>query len=218
MLLAVIHTVWHISGRIQAMIRRPRRHRVMKSCPTSLLIEVLLYGGAPNPLIELNANDSALFCAGAVATFPTCNHTRVLGFNGWRAVQLEQDVVGSAAIDHLMLGQPGFAALGAEVRAHVTAEASRLASACPAGANMVASPDAAQDKVTPSQQQQGCGSVVVGPDSPEAVKFAPASDDDGCFVKRQYDNNCCAPTLTPCTAVANPCHMPCDMPDTLTFQ
>ena len=191
---------------------------VMKSCPTSLLIEVLLYGGAPNPLIELNANDSALFCAGAVATFPTCNHTRVLGFNGWRAVQLEQDVVGSAAIDHLMLGQPGFAALGAEVRAHVTAEASRLASACPAGANMVASPDAAQDKVTPSQQQQGCGSVVVGPDSPEAVKFAPASDDDGCFVKRQYDNNCCAPTLTPCTAVANPCHMPCDMPDTLTFQ
>ena len=147
-----------------------------------MLVEALLLGGVPNPVLNLNASaaDIALALAGG-ACAPT---SRVLGFVGW---QTEMGIVrGISAFDQLLFAQPDFIAQPAPVRSHISDEAARLAQAASVEESAATcSPSAVADN-----NGQCDATPIRGPDDPTRVHYDPSHDDDGCFQTKQGDNNC----------------------------
>lgn len=165
------------------------------ACAGAMLIEVLIGGGVPNPLVQLGAAESARLCALPKAP-AACAASEGLGFSGWRTPWGEI-LWGSEDANALLMAQPDFLGLSDTVRNHVRTEAARGAAACQ---STKMSPDAApapkalggSDQCTASPTQ-----FVLGPDNPTKVVFAPecnatVCDDQGCFLgsSHQSDNNC----------------------------
>jgi len=145
-------------------------------------VELQIFSGTPNPILHLNTTTAQLLCAlipDAPAPLPSC---RVMGFTGWK---LGDGSVwrGIDAFDRMLLEHPSFKELQRPVREHVL--------------NVIQGPSVpchavrADGEVPQATDSEACSDVPIrGPDDPSKVHYAPPSDDDGCFKKRQDENNC----------------------------
>jgi len=161
---------------------------------THVQVEPMVNGGTPNPVFALEGSEWQTLCnhvleeSSGSLTLPTC---RVLGFTGWKLCpsQSAEDCVilrGNPVAD-----APLFAALAkhipdypAEARDHIMQELFRLHSSNGGDAQC------ADEEPLPSPSNNACNVPVYGPDDPTQVHYDPSRDDDGCFLKEQYYNNC----------------------------
>jgi len=165
----------------------------------ALSVELLLLGGVPDPTIRLNASDAVAFCELSNNFSPRedCATQKVIGFSGWQS-PWGTVASGVPMIDRLMMRQPDFASLGAHVQNHVRAEATRLASACPAvRAGSTEAEEMAPVSMEIIEELRGtCDATKQGKpairasDDPTTIHFDVKDDDGGCFATKQSDNNC----------------------------
>ena len=136
--------------------------------------ELLLRGGAPNPVINFNATASALLCAAVLAATPVrpCASEKIIGFDGWKLLPSGQVVRGVARIDALIFSQPDFAVLPAPVRKHVQTE---IAMRC------------AEEKseMVEEASTKSCDQTIRGSDDAANVHYDPSNDDGGCSFRRE---------------------------------
>lgn len=195
-----------------------------------------MFSGTRNPVFQLSGSQRNSFCDAIIAehkmnrslaSLPSC---RVLGFTGFKACV--PDVLGSKescyllrgageTIDNMLLAYAAEHAqtlMSPEVYSHIFEELVRLREL---GGDKQCLYEPAV--LFPSHEDK-CSVAVHGPDDPTKVHFDPQTDDSGCFVIRQSDNNCydygvdistntfaqpgrgsgrCAPGSRPC--VANTC-------------
>lgn len=162
---------------------------------TTLVVEALLFGGAPDPQFHLNATAS-LAAHKILTTERRCRTfaigTRVLGFSGWRLTGSHETVRGLPKFDELIFGLSEFRALPEGVRDHITQEAMKISKM---GCNNDHIDQPVVEEAPSSSYsyvEKDCTSdaPIRGPDDPTRVHYDPSHDDDGCFVTEQYKNNC----------------------------
>lgn len=153
------------------------------------MIEALLLGGVPNPLISLNATVAghalSLARRGHACNAAAASTGRVLGFVGWRLSD-GSTARGIARFDELMFEQRDFVALPSAVRAHIAEEAAKLTNDGPS----LCGPAADRSDAAAACGRGRGASPLRGPNDPRLVRFDPAHDDAGCFQTMQSENNC----------------------------
>ncbi len=145
-------------------------------CTTPLLLQVLLRGGLPDPVVRVNVS-----CALDLSESAACPSDKVIGFDGFRILPSGHVVRGVAELDSLVLKSSDFLSLSDEIKSHVASEASRLA---------------ARPKRTCAAERRDnvsaeCDATIRGPDDPHKIHYNPSVDDYGCFVTKQGENNWC---------------------------
>jgi hypothetical protein len=161
---------------------------------SSIQVETMVFSGTPNPFFTLSGSEWQHFCAllpqaNRTLTLPTC---RLVGFTGWKLCSSKDAhacvlIRGEKTLDDAL-----FASLSLHIPStptpamdHIMGEMQRLHSSN--GGDMWC----AEDEPAPSVPESNCGNVPIkGPDDPTQVHYDPSNDDQGCFVKKQGENNC----------------------------
>jgi hypothetical protein len=148
-------------------------------------ITLHVFSGTPNPVWKINAKELATIKTIAYEILYHSNNlgllskptTRVMGYQGF-TISCSSDkyvfINGLSPLEHLIL-LGGRDYLPASVINHVEDHAGEIMSEI--------------TDIEPSNAE--CGKVPIrGPDT--VPKYDPETDDDGCFIKKQTENNCYA--------------------------
>jgi len=145
--------------------------------------EAVVFSGTNNPKLRLKHAQKAALCEALDQSWHAAQTCRVLGFTGWRVCsgQSCQLVLGQPAVDNVLL-DAFLDQLPKNVVLHIKEVSSEL--------NTTGRECSQRSAHTPVLARGDCTAPVVGPDDPRKVLYEPQTDDRGCFVKKQADNNC----------------------------
>mmetsp|Transcript_62386 Transcript_62386/g.115806 ORF Transcript_62386/g.115806 Transcript_62386/m.115806 type:complete len:320 (-) Transcript_62386:80-1039(-) len=147
-------------------------------------VEALVFSGTSNPTVQLTSAQTTALCEVLDTSRPAAQTCRVLGFTGWRVCSSQtcEVLLGQPAVDDVLLD--AFSnQLSRDVESHIQEVSSKLNSSHDECRSLQSF-----DNIVPASSD--CTAPVVGPDDPKKVMYDPQTDDRGCFVKKQGENNC----------------------------
>lgn len=172
-------------------------------------VEALVFSGTRNPKLTLSASQRTTFCDALNATLSwqsqRVTSCRVLGFTGWRACSGSQCSVlrsGHEVLDRTLASalKEEHPDLPSVVLQHVSNETKRLnvkedteeggeVARCDSK-DMPLNLQKEASEELPGGNAADCTGPLHGSDDPNTIHYDVQNDVNGCFVTRQYDNNC----------------------------